>query len=223
MDSCSFNSPVTGGSNNSVVLAGDNHARTTKPTVESSVHSLAYGMPRTTESLVERANKLSNSFPITNIGSSIHVQKNNDDESHQEEFFEVQSPSLRPIPVRGTGSEITHLNINGQHEGQTRMEQAKVERGKETIIPSETVFRGRGPKNVRINEGAKARDMEKKKGKNVSVNEKLNTAMEPEKDVKVRATTPIIPIIGSAFNIDERSDELIRRTREALWNSSRLS
>ncbi|KAF5206214.1 F-box/LRR-repeat protein [Thalictrum thalictroides] len=220
MDSCSFSSPVTGGSNNSAVLAGDNHARTTKPTEESSMHGLAYGMPRTTESLVERANKLSNSFPITNIGSSIHVEKNSDSESQQEDFFEVQSPSLRPIPVRGTASETTHLNINGQDEDLTRIEQAKVgERGKEKIIPSETVFRGRGPKNVRINEGAIGRDMEKKKGKNVSVNEKSTMVMEPEKDVKVRATTPMIPLISSAFNIDQRSDELIRRTREALRNS----
>ncbi|KAL5701614.1 hypothetical protein ACHQM5_026932 [Ranunculus cassubicifolius] len=149
-----------------------------KSTEESNVHNLAYG--RRQESLVERANKLNNTFPISTIGSPIHVEKG----------FEVDSQSLRMIPCKGEDGI-----------------QPKVQPKKVAFHPSPKV----------------GGDLRKKKGKKVMMKEKMMPAENPENDVKVRPTTPVIPIISSAFNIDERSDELIRRTREALRNSAKHS
>ncbi|KAF9607161.1 hypothetical protein IFM89_032383 [Coptis chinensis] len=234
-------SPVTGGSNNAIVPSGDSHVAPDKPRNEKSMHNLACEMPRKADSLVERATKLSNNlFPVVSIGSSVHVEKK-DDEDFMEEFVKVPSPSPRTIPVQGSKKEVEHANISGRDEDQACLngndnkmtnspkehqhnnsdQNAPLQRGKEVVIPSGTVYQATRPKNVHVNDNASEKKiMDKKKGKNVVLmKDNLTLAIEPGKDVKVRGTTPVIPIISSAFNIDERSDELIRRTREALRNS----
>lgn len=196
----------------------------TKPTEESGIHNHAYGTSDTKESLVERANKLYRSFPVATIGSSILVQKNGIAGVSDDEFFEVQSPSLRVIPVGGTQNGVkgaTASPINAQGRNSVRFEQPNIQDSQMVEKPSSS-SQITSSQNALAQGGAKG-EMEKKKGKEASNKKKQILFPVLENEVKVRATTPVIPIISHAFDIDQRSDELIRRTKEALRNSSRHS
>lgn len=196
----------------------------TKPTAESGIHNLAYGASDTKESLVERANKLYKSFPVATMGSSILVQKNGIDGVSDDEFLEVQPPSLRVITVGGTLNRVkgvTASPINSQGRNSVRFEQPSIQDSQMVEDPSSS-SQITSSQNVLAQGGAKG-EMEKKKGKEASNKGKQILFPVMGNDVKVRATTPVIPIITHAFDIDQRSDELIRRTREALRNSARQS
>lgn len=193
----------------------------TKPTEERGIHNLAYETSDTKESLVERANKLYRSFPVATIGSSILVQKNGVDGVSDDEFFEVQSPSLRVIPVGGTQNGVkgfTASPINAQGRNSVRFEQRNIQDSQMVEKPSSST-QLTSLQNVLAQGGAK-REVEKKKGKEASRKEKQIPSPVLENDVKVRATTPVIPIINGAFDIDHRSEELIRRTKIALMTSA---
>ncbi|OVA04424.1 hypothetical protein BVC80_1395g147 [Macleaya cordata] len=140
---------------------------------------------------------------------------------------QVRASSLRTVPVEDNRSNNKPNDANDREKDKSTTSPLHVRDSYIVPEPVKTQEKGSNKvvgssvpkKTVSIKDGAAERDLTKRREMNIP-REKLTLAMdEPEKDMNMNVPRPLRPVLRAASNINEKSDDFIRRRKEALRKS----